>query len=422
MSDRIYQEACSYFAAKPVLKQAGLAFCEKYRSLEHWGGIVVLNGLSSAAKQELSAFLRTNVTQKEPVRVRYTSFANAWAGTRFASVPLEEFLMQLYPGRLQTKRESVAELAASRQKIFARLLRQHASGRAGQWLRALEMQELRLVHAEFYEDVQLLERTARSLEALPVGYERLPFFANRVSGNPHALDWDTDTGKVFLQALSYLAGGAARESVEEKSDLLYRFHLLRDDILNFATEVGLHAWHGQKEIMYWKMAAQSMSPLNLPFREIVRADRILPCGAKEAEHFSVYIVENSGVFSTLLDALQVKQQSGALLCLHGQMKTASWALLDRLADSGAIFWYSGDFDPEGLIIAQKLRQRYKNVQLWHFSVAEYRRTKIVLPISRLQRLQSICDPDLQLIATKMKEWKCAFYQESFANLLLQDIS
>ena len=122
-----------------------------------------------------------------------------------------------------------------------------------------------------------------------------------------------------------------------------------------------------------------------------------------------------------LQTLQRQKKPGTLLCLHGQLKTASWALLDRLAKGGAVFWYSGDFDPEGLLIAQRLRQRYENVQLWHFSAVEYQRTQIPLPANRLKRLQGICDLELKPIVMKMQEWKCAYYQESFADLLLKDL-
>lgn len=420
MPEGLYAEAHSYFSEKTVLQQLGLAFCEKYRSLDHWGGIVVLENLPLEKKQELSAFLREDVTKKEPVRIRYTSFAAAWGKTRFSALPLEEFLMRLYPGRLETKRESAEALAAARQEILDGLLQKHPSDWSNRWLQALQKQELRLAHPEFYGNAQLLALLADALDALPVSYERLPFFANRVTGNPHALDWDTDAGKIFLQALSYLSGGAAHDSVEEKSDLLYAYHLLRDDILNFATAVGLRAWKGSEEFMYWNMAAQAIAPLNLPFREIVRADRIMPYQDGASGSF-VYIVENSGVYSTLLDALQRQKKPGTLLCLHGQLKTASWALLDRLAKGGAVFWYSGDFDPEGLLIAQRLRQRYENVQLWHFSAVEYQRTQIPLPANRLKRLQGICDLELKPIVMKMQEWKCAYYQESFADLLLKDL-
>ena len=421
MSTDLCQAAHRYFLQKPVLKRIGLVFCEKYRSLGHWGGIAVLAHLSAEDKADLSAFLREDMTQKEPVRVRYAMFAAAWSKTRFAALPFCDFLTELYPGRLMTKKEVAGKAEAVRQKILRDLLCRYPSGFANEWLQALQDQTLRFSHLDFYEREELLRLVAESLFLLPEIYERLPFFANRVCGNPHALDWDTDAGKLFLQALSYLSGDAAHDTVEEKSDLLYAFHLLRDDILNFATVYGLAAWNGKNELIYWRLAAESLAPMNLPSREIVRAERIVPAAGVSGKNFAVYLVENSGVFSTLLDALQEKKIVLPLLCLHGQLKTASWALLDRLAKNGAIFWYSGDFDPEGLIIAQKLRQRYECVRLWHFSAEEYQRTEISLPAGRLKRLQGIVDAELYRIAKRMQSWKCAFYQESLADLLLEDL-
>lgn len=417
----LYEEARSYFLQKPGLYQLGMAFCEKYRSIGHWGGAVVMGDLSAQGKIDLSSFLRRDVTQKEKVRVSYTTFFAAWEKTRFAFFPLAEFLTQLYPEQLLSKKEVAAKIEAVRQKILMELLQQYPNGKANNWLQALQKHKVRLAHRGFYERKPLLGLVAAALSMLPVCYERLPFFANRVIGNPHALDWSTDAGKVFLQALSFLADGAVYDTVEAKNDLLDEFHLLRDDILNFATVFGLQALNGHENISYWQAAAQSLSPLNLPFREIVRAEQILPFKGDSGVEFPVFIVENSGVFSALVDTLQERRQVASLLCLHGQMKASSWVLLDRLAASGATFWYSGDFDPGGLIIAQKLRLRYEGVKLWHFFAGEYQRTKNHLSECQLKRLKGICDIDLQPIVKLMLEWKCAFYQESLIDMLLHDI-
>jgi len=417
----LYEEARSYFLQKPVLLQLGMDFCGKYRSLSHWGGIVRLEKLSIEEKVDLSSFLRKDVIKNEQVRVSYTAFSRAWEKTKFTAMPLEDFLAQLYPGQLVSKRECKEKIAEGRQQLFAELLQEHPCEKAHNWLQALQSYTLRLSHLKFYERKQLLGLVAKALSMLPDGYERLPFFANRVSGNPHALDWGTDAGNVFLQALSFFADGAAYDTVEDKNELLYVFHLLRDDILNFATVFGLRALNSHENISYWETAAQSGAPLNLPFREIVRAEQILPFMGGGETGFPVFIVENSGVFSTLIDTLQERRQIVPLLCLHGQMKTASWALLDRLAASGATFWYSGDFDPGGLIIAQKLRQRYERVRLWNFSAGEYQKTKNHLSKCQLNRLAGICDIELQPIVKLMLEWKCAFYQESLIDMLLHDI-
>ena len=102
-------------------------------------------------------------------------------------------------------------------------------------------------------------------------------------------------------------------------ELLYRYHLLRDDVQNFATVYGI-APQGTSDT-YFQRAAAAFAPLNLPLREIVRTAVFAPVAGSD-----IYIVENSGVFSSLLDALTAARRCVPLLCLHGQPKLASWAL------------------------------------------------------------------------------------------------
>ena len=47
------------------------------------------------------------------------------------------------------------------------------------------------------------------------------------------------------------------------------------------------------------------------------------------------------------------------MCMNGQPRRASILLLDLAAQAGIRICYAGDFDPEGLLIAQKVIQYYK---------------------------------------------------------------
>ena len=48
----------------------------------------------------------------------------------------------------------------------------------------------------------------------------------------------------------------------------------------------------------------------------------------------------------------------AYMCMNGQPRLAGLMVLDLLAKSGTEVYYSGDLDPEGILIAQKLSQYY----------------------------------------------------------------
>ena len=135
----------------------------------------------------------------------------------------------------------------------------------------------------------------------------------------------------------------------------------------------------------------------------------------------VYIVENSGIFSALMDTLIAIGKVLPLIAFHGQLKAASWAVLDRLGKSGTKILYAGDLDPEGIGIAQHILSRYDNVDLWHMSVDDYKEAVIDLPDGRLKKLPSSVHPKLTDLAQEMKMRQKALYQESLLDKMVYDI-
>ena len=124
----------------------------------------------------------------------------------------------------------------------------------------------------------------------------------------------------------------------------------------------------------------------------------------------VYIVENPAVFSVLLDRYPEK----AFVCGNGQLNLATYILLDKLAESTKLY-YTGDYDPEGLLIAQNLKQRYGEIlTLWNYDVEWYKRycTDRILKETRIKKLEKIVLPELQELKKTMQIEKKAAYQEA----------
>ena len=416
MNSVLLQEAQQYFKSHPIMQKIALLYCQKYRSLGHFGGIAVLKNLHTGERQDIAAFLRRDCPMA--ARISYKEFAAAWEKTRYGDIPLAEFLLSLQPAGFMTRREERESAQNLRKSILVRLQNAYTGKAAVRWLTALQNRDLHLAQKEFYLDEQLLSLTARALSNLPADYERLPLFANRICGNPHAFDQSEQAGRLFIQALAFLQGEKVPTDADERTRLLYDFHIIRDDILNFATIYGLQAYcKDGREISYWSASAHTFSPLNIPLREIAWAEKIAPLTGKD-----IYIVENSGVFSALVDELQKRQCIVPLLCLHGQLKAASWALLDKLSQSGCNFHYAGDFDPEGIAIAQRLLYRYDSAKLWHMSVDEYNRATLDLPETRLKKIPSPVHPQLQALAAAMQDRRKVLYQESLLQELVCDVA
>lgn len=412
MNDAILDEAIKYFRKHPVLLKLVRGFGQKYRSLGHFGGVVELSGLTEQEQRDLSVFLRRDTKLNE--RVSFREVVATWQKTKFDGLELERVIFSLLPEGFVSKREERQKQQANRQAVLERLSQEHTSELAVRWLQALENGHIRLGSKELCNNEELLNIVANGLDNITDDYERLPVFANKVAGNPHAFDFDQPAGRLLLKALSYCSHMTVPMAADERTSLLYKYHIIRDDILNFATVYGLAAYaRNGAEIAYWREAARTFSPLNIPLREIVLAHRIVPV----EDTARVYIVENSGVFSALLDKLAANQKVVPLVALHGQLKAASWALLDRLNQSGAKLLYAGDMDPEGISIANHILSRYDNAELWHMSVAEYKRAVTSLPDSRLSKMPGEVHPHLVPLVQEMEKCKKVLYQESLLDRL-----
>lgn len=86
-----------------------------------------------------------------------------------------------------------------------------------------------------------------------------------------------------------------------------------------------------------------------------------------------------------------------LLCIYGQLKLSGIRLPQMPADSGCRILYAGDFDPEGLQIADRILCRFSeyNVHSWHMTERDYISIEKGEAIfeKRLNKLKSIRSPE-----------------------------
>ncbi len=166
----------------------------------------------------------------------------------------------------------------------------------------------------------------------------------------------------------------------------------------------------------WKGFYDHLEPLQLTLWNISTINKITSPTNK------VFVFENPSVFSEVL--YQTKTTRPSLICTFGNTKLSTLVLLDKLVEEGTIIYYSEDFDPEGLLMADKLKQRYKKqLILWRYGENEYflSQSQVILSSSRLQKLNNIKDLELQKMSNLIKEKKYAAYQELLIDLYLKDI-
>ncbi|MFD0961681.1 TIGR02679 family protein [Paenibacillus chungangensis] len=423
--DRKLDEALAYFKEKKGFKSLFLLFRKKYESLGRFGGSIDLGTFSDQEVEELALFMGASPHHlMNKGKLMLSAFEQRLQQTRFAGISLLE-LLEAYDGqKLQSRKAVKAEQTAEQLARLADYRRKYpqlsdwfvyVEGRTSDthWIWRL------LLEPEFAADMDIL---AQAYSALPDAIERYPLFSQRVTGNPHALDPAAGRGKLWIHLLHVMAGGqgAMPSQAESLNELLLQHNLLRDDIQNFVTQANLLAYIGDREHPVWRAAAEENSVLNVPMRELLKVDRVIAAGAGEsAKSANVYIVENSGVFSALLDEVP----DAPLICTHGQFKLAGLQLMDMLASAGHTLHYSGDFDPEGLSMAMRFKQRYgAQGRVWRMTTEEYWASIPVVELgSRTAKLDAMEHSELGEVAAAIKGTGRAGYQEGILGLLIEDL-
>ena len=201
---------------------------------------------------------------------------------------------------------------------------------------------------------------------------------------------------------------------EEKAALFYRAGLLKDELSNHVLVYGISGAekHGRphKGILGY---LEQREPLHLSLMTLGKLARVSPQTGKR-----VYIVENPAVFAVLAKAWP----DAAIVCGNGQTRLATLVLLD-LFGSDTEFWYAGDYDPEGLLIAQRLKERYRErLHFWQYRREFYEKYRSDVEISdrSIKKLDRVYREELQDIKQAMKRQKKAAYQEAMLGEYLGD--
>ncbi len=422
MNDQInvdlVKECVEYLSDNAVLKRLMSGFREKYASLGKAGGNVVLSGLKEKDIEVLEGFFGKNYHGRKSVSISAEKFQNALNASRYTGISLEELLAAYFQGVLKSKKEQRQEEDQDREAFFreAGECFAHTIGQA--WLLdVIEKGETpnRLLNYSYKQSKEttrrLLAHLLAAINGLPVfmgKVEYLAVFAARTTGNPHYFDEGKDAAALLQYGIQYALKqeGIAEKRPLQRAELYLMAGICKDDISNYTVVYGVRGWKRDGSLhMGMEGFRQLEESMHLALVSIAQLERI-NCGER------IYVFENPSVYGTLI--AEAKGNCG-YMCLNGQPNLAGLLLLDLLAKEGTKIFYSGDFDPEGLGIAQRLKDRYgKQLSFFLMNPENYIKVISLKDISerRLKMLDRITDSQLLEIAAEMKLRKRAAYQES----------
>ena len=470
------REAClAYFRSMPVFERLLSQFCEKYRSYGCFCGSARLNIRSEDKREALEGFFARSYHNQKTATISAQAFRRALEHTRFVELSPEEILEAFAGAPLSGKREeesrrkaciarcwkaaigqqeAYADCEASRQLLHelravaekeepaissedvpsigaidntahtctseeavTALYRQLMSGRQ-------ELVENKLLCA-LTEDLHILVRALEILNRLCVEkrYQYLPVFAAVLFGDPHRLDPGTRDAHLLQLLLQWLEIQRGVEADEMNSIPSLRRQarylsagILLDDVSNYAMLCGVEAI-GRDGLVHAGMAgfAADGAPVNVPL-SVITGWAQLRCRDN-----TLWIVENPVVYAVLCERFG---RTRSLMCMNGQPRLSAWLILRLLRAAGTRVYYAGDFDPEGLCIAEKVQQSLLPGQcvFWHMSEADYRSAQSRKPIEarRMKMLDHLQDSLLKTTAVLIRKQGVAGYQENILQMYLSE--
>jgi uncharacterized protein (TIGR02679 family) len=424
--ERIKQECLKYFKSNKGYKRLFEKIREKYRMLGYLGGSIKLDNLTPEEQDALSGFFKRDFYNKKSATIKIENFLKALENTRFSGVDFEGVLMEYFDEKIISKKEEQNRLEREKEKFFSEILSCFSGTKAKEWLEyVLDKKEnaYKLIIQKYERDKLGLKNslllTGEALNRLSFDInntERLAIFSSNISKNPHTFDFDRDEGKLLLYGISYFLKEEYPENAQKRAELLYRAGIIDDEVSNYTIVSGLLAYKDGKLHEGWEGFYKNSEPMQLSLYNLSKIDKII------APKRVVYIFENPTVFSEILE--RTKGKKIALICTYGQIKLASLILLDKLMDNVYKIYYSGDFDPEGLLIADKLIQRYGDkITLWRYGIDDYKTiisNKKISP-QRLKKLSNLKTKELIALAEEIQKTGLAAYQELLIEKYLNDI-
>ena len=348
--------------------------------------------------------------------------------TKFLDADFDKVLFLYFDEEIITKKEAKELKKEAENQFIDKLIKDCKGKHSLMWLtHVIEDQKhlfayiLQEYHKSRMNCELQVQYVTDAIDAFPIWRntkENLSIFSSRITKDPHTFDHRGFCRTLLFNAISYFFPSADKS---REIDILYSVGLYKEAMSNYCGIVYLSAIDKEGNVHEgWKGFCDRYEEWN------VNLDNLLHIGSLYSDEVQIVcVVENPSVFHRLAQLIRQKKIVRiALVCTYGQLNYASYLMLDFLSQTNFTIYYAGDMDPEGLLIAQKVKERYPSILLWHYenedyylSCSENRSNK-----QRMKMLEQLHEPQLKNIGNCIVEQGGnAGYQENIIYKYEEDI-
>lgn len=374
--------------------------------------------LNDSNRECMSGLMGKDYYGVDCAHITFQQLQKAISNTKYENCDFNEVLKMYFNHDILTKKNRQQQEQIRVQNIFKHFLEQE--GKSQQWIHHIYTDHdsvyVRIVQASKENEqkcINTVDVVMKALNQLPMWQdkkENISIFASLHTKNPHAFDKNTFTYYLLMHGIVYFLKIDFPKTNLEQNEILYRAGLYQDGISNYCSIARLQALNeNYQPHLGWTGFYDSYEALNVNMDNLLHIRSIVYCDR-------VYVVENPAVFQALLKMIKKEKiEKIGLVCTNGQLNYSAYLLLDILVNSNVETYYSGDMDPEGLLIADKIKQRYPSIKLWCYDVRHYEisKSKEQAADQRMHMLDALKDETLIRIGKCINENKNRVgYQEN----------
>ena len=334
--------------------------------------------LNDSNRECMSGLMGKDYYGMDCAHITFRQLQKAILNTKYENCDFNEVLKMYFNQDVLTNKNRQEQEQMRVQNIFKHFLEQE--GKSQQWIHHIYTDHdsvyIRIVQASKENEQKCINTVHVVMEALnqlPMWQdkkENISIFASYHTKNPHAFDKNTFTYYLLMHGIVYFIKVDFPKTNLEQNEILYLAGLYQDGISNYCSIARLQALNeNNRPHLGWTGFYDSYEALNVNMDNLLHIRSIVCCDR-------VYVVENPAVFQALLKMIKKEKiEKIGLVCTNGQLNYSAYLLLDIMVSSNVETYYSGDMDPEGLLIADKIKQRYPSIKLWCYDVRHYEISK-----------------------------------------------
>lgn len=413
----VLEEVIEYFKNNNGYLRLLKEIKNKYVSYGEMKGNVFIINPTKEERQALSGLMKKDYSKNKTITINIMKLQNQLQNTRFSGVDLKDIINTYFKEEIITNKDSKKKYQEELEEFFEKILEQNKEKYVYKYLKEIIEHKNHIYYnlKKYYnKDKDSLEKALRDactgINHLPKENVRIPVFASNTINSPHGYDKKNLCGKIFIMLLSYIHNIPVPKRSEDLSELYYKNHLLVDDVSNMVLCRNIEGFvkDGCLEHKGLKGFKEYNEPIYLTIYNLSNISYI----NQKNKNNRVLVTENPAVFMEIVE--KCKRKDFPLVCTYGQVKLAGIILLDLLVHAGYILYYSGDLDPEGIQIADKLKQRYgESLEFIGFDVKTYLRNISSMQVNetRIHKLKNISSKELLEICNCLKKNRRVAYEE-----------